>query len=136
VIILNDSVRKNILIDAEADKRIQNNRAKFLAKDIPVDIDYSTMASMLVELGDVAMELISNVQLPDTYAELEFRIKTCQDVDSLKKLHENIDTSLDFTEFDKKLLKDGIAQRMQDIEHEPGAVERAKIIITKYTEPK
>ncbi len=65
MILLNDSVRKNILIDAEADKRIQNNRAKFLAKDIPVDIDYSTMSSMLVELGDVAMELMTSVQLPD-----------------------------------------------------------------------
>ncbi len=69
MILLNDSVRKNILIDAEADKRIQNNRAKFLAKDIPVDIDYSTMASMLIELGDVAMELMSNLQLSDASME-------------------------------------------------------------------
>jgi len=53
------------MLDAEADKRIQNNRAKFLAKDTPVDIDYSTMSSMLIELGDVAMELMSNLQLPD-----------------------------------------------------------------------
>ena len=58
MIVLNDSVRKNILIDAEADKRVQNNRAKFLAKDTPVDIDYSTMSSMLIELGDVVMELM------------------------------------------------------------------------------
>lgn len=62
---MNDSVRKNILIDAEADKRVQNNRAKFLAKDTPVDIDYSPMVSMLVELGDITMELMTNVQLPD-----------------------------------------------------------------------
>lgn len=65
MILLNDSVRKNIVIDAEADKRIQNNRAKFLAKDIPVDIDYSPMVSMLVELGDIALELTLNMQLPD-----------------------------------------------------------------------
>ena len=55
------------MLDAEADKRIQNNRAKFLAKDTPVDIDYSTMSSMLIELGDVVMELMQ--LLPEVASE-------------------------------------------------------------------
>ena len=55
------------MLDAEADKRIQNNRAKFLANDTPVDIDYSTMSSMLIELGDVVMELMQ--LLPEVASE-------------------------------------------------------------------
>ena len=54
-----------------------------------------------------------------SYAEMQFRIKTCQDVDTLTKVYSKLDTSTEFTEFDKELLKEEIAQRMQVIlEHE------------------
>ena len=54
-----------------------------------------------------------------SYAEMQFRIKTCQDVDTLKKVYSKLDTSTEFTEFDKEMLKEEIAQRMQVIlEHE------------------
>ena len=72
-----------------------------------------------------------------SYAELQFRIKICQDVETLKKVHAKIDTS-DFTEFDKELLKEEIAQRMQAIleyeeAHKPGAGEKFAEGAAEYT---
>lgn len=59
MITMND-VRKNLSIIGDNDKRIQNNRSAFLGLDTPIDIDYSKMVNMLIELGDVLIKLKNN----------------------------------------------------------------------------
>lgn len=45
--------RKSLSITEENDKRVQKIRSKFLGQDEPIDIDYTKMTNILIEIGDL-----------------------------------------------------------------------------------
>jgi len=45
------NVRKNIFITDENERRIQNTRALFLQGSVPIDVQYTTITNMFIELG-------------------------------------------------------------------------------------
>ena len=47
--------RKSLLIKEENDKRVQKIRSRFLGQDEPIDIDYTTMTNILIEIGDLIL---------------------------------------------------------------------------------
>jgi len=51
------NVRKNIKISGENDKLVQKCRSYFLGMVTPVDMDYSSMVNMLIEVGYKQIEL-------------------------------------------------------------------------------
>lgn len=50
-------IRRSLSISGENDTRILNNRASFMGrKDMPVDVDYTTMVNICIELADMIMQ--------------------------------------------------------------------------------
>ena len=44
--------RRSLAIKEENDKRVQKSRSIFLSQDEPIDIDYTTMVNIFIEIGD------------------------------------------------------------------------------------
>lgn len=53
--------RKSLKIKKENDKKIQKIRSIFLGLEEPVDIDYTTMLNILIELGDFLISMDNKV---------------------------------------------------------------------------
>jgi hypothetical protein len=58
------SIRKNLNVTVENERRIQGLRSSTLALDRPVDLDYTTATNFLIELGFLFLEEIGHVKMP------------------------------------------------------------------------
>ena len=89
----NNMPRKSLFIKEENDKRVQKIRSRFLGQDKPIDIDYTTMVNILIEIGDliltnrkVSAEGINKVSTEDVINIVTKYSDICND--QLKKLLE------------------------------------------------
>lgn len=78
--------RKSLLITEENDKRVQKIRSRFLGRDEPIDINYTTMTNILIETGDL---ILTNrtINIEDMI-NIITKYSSCVDKDQLKKLLE------------------------------------------------
>lgn len=56
----NPDVRRNLSINGDNDRTVQNTRAKFLSGDNPVDMDYTDVVNMFIKLGGLIMQAVSD----------------------------------------------------------------------------
>jgi hypothetical protein len=78
-----NAVRKNININSENDTRVQKNRSLFLGLNKPVDIDYSTMVNLLIELGDALIKFKHNPELSESEQDAQTKSLTEIDIEKI-----------------------------------------------------
>jgi len=84
--------RRSLTIREENDKKIQNIRAKFLYSNI--DIDYTTMANIFIELGDLILRQNENGIVPIDVANIFMKYTDNTNIDIISQILENYRISI------------------------------------------
>lgn len=56
----NKNIRVNLSVSPEIDRIVQNTRAKYLSQETPVDLSYTDVICMFVELGDTVLRSVAS----------------------------------------------------------------------------